>query len=260
MQDRPLGYPWVFQDKKVFLIISRSLDFHGTHPSFRPAACCGRWQTWFCEEGSRSTGVSRLMSHDLLFEIRAQISDTKIFFFLIILSKWWRCTHSCLAWIPGVGREVQVPLRWWFRAGALGYERSPLSTWLLRSWAARCCHLRRGGAQGSLLSRDAHQSASISAGDTHRQSVQEGIKWRVSRPVSARGIFCSSSSKWPPGLLLQQGKPVFERELPGFQDILCKGRNPGVPQCSHIVYHLGYQGSKILIWKRQFGVISLRNI
>lgn len=240
-------------------MISRSLDFHGTRPSFRPVACCGGWQTWFCEEGGRSTGVSRLMSHDLLFEIRAQISNTKIFFFLIILSKWWWCTHPCLAWIPGVGWEVQVLLCWWFRAGAPGYERSPLSTWLLRSWAARCCHLCRSGAQGSLLSRDAHQSASISAGDTRKQSVQEGIKWRVSGPVSARGI-CSSFSKWPPGLLLQRGKPVFERELPGFQDILCKGRNPGLPHCSHIVYHLSHQGGEILIWKRQLGVISLRII
>lgn len=92
-----------------------------------------------------------------------------------------------------------------------------------------------------------------------KQSVQEGIKWRVSGPVSARGI-CSSFSKWPPGLLLQRGKPVFERELPGFQDILCKGRNPGLPHCSHIVYHLSHQGGEILIWKRQLGVISLRII
>lgn len=188
-----------------------------------------------------------------------RLAIPRFFFFLIILSKWWWCTHPCLAWIPGVGREVQVPLCWWFRAGAPGYERSPLSTWLLRSWAARCCHLRRSGAQGSLLSRDAHQSASISAGDTRKQSVQEGIKWRVSGPVSARGI-CSSFSKWPPGLLLQRGKPVFERELPGFQDILCKGRNPGLPHCSHIVYHLSHQGGEILIWKRQLGVISLRII
>lgn len=157
-------------------MISRSLDFHGTRPSFRPVACCGGWQTWFCEEGGRSTGVSRLMSHDLLFEIRAQISNTKIFFFLIILSKWWWCTHPCLAWIPGVGWEVQVLLCWWFRAGAPGYERSPLSTWLLRSWAARCCHLCRSGAQGSLLSRDAHQSASISAGDTRKAVCTRGDK------------------------------------------------------------------------------------